>query len=91
MGATLGVTCIGAGVTIGTAGMLGTAVACGFGVTGIAGARSVSCAGCAGLVSAGCSTKTQGLAEVCGVVVVASGTASAGLTLCSHGCHLVWQ
>ena len=88
-GATLGVIGVGAGVTFGTAGMAGTAVACGFGVTGVAGVTSVGCTSCAGLAGAGCGTETWCLAGACGVVVVASGTVSAGLTLLSHRCHLV--
>ena len=89
MGATLGVTGIGMGVTSGTAGMVETAVACGFGVTGMAGVTSVGCVGCAGFVGAGCGIDMQGLAGAYGVVVVASGTVSVGLTLCSYRCHLV--
>ena len=78
-------------MTFGTAGVVGTAVACGFGDAGVVGATSVGCTGCAGLVGAGCGTETWGLAGVCSVVVVASATASAGLTLHSHRCHLVQQ
>ena len=63
MGATLSVTGIDAGVTFGTAGMVGTAVVCGFGVTGIEGATGIGCAGCAGLVGAGCGMEMQGLTE----------------------------
>ena len=91
MGATLGVTGVGTGVTFVTAGAVGTAVVCGFGVIGVAVATSVHCTGCTGLVGAGCGTKTWGLAGACGVVVVASGTVSAGLRLHSHRCHLVQQ
>ena len=91
MGAALDVTGIGVGATFWTAGMVATPVACGFGVGGVAGVTSVGCAGCEGLVCAGCDTETQGLAGACGVVVVASGTVSAGLTLHSCRCHLVWQ
>ena len=42
MGATLGVTGIDAGVTFGTAGMVGTAVVHVFGVTGIVGTTGVA-------------------------------------------------
>ena len=56
--------------------MVGTAVVCGFGVTGIVGAMCVGCVGCAGLVDAGCGTKMQGLAGGCSVVFVASGSVS---------------
>ena len=90
MGSTLGVTGIDAGVTFGTAGMVGTAVVCGFGVTGIEGAQGVGCAGCAGLAGAGCGMETWSLAGACGVAVVLSGTVSVGLTLCSHRWHLMW-
>ena len=91
MGATLGVPGVGAGATIGTAGVVGTAVVCGFGDTGVTGATSVGCTGCAGLVGAGCGTKMWHLSRVCSVVVVASGTVSAGLTLHSCRCHPVQQ
>ena len=77
------------GATSGTAGVAGTAVVCGFGVTGVVGVTSVGCACCEGLASAGCGTEMWGLAGACGVVVVASGTVSAGSTLCSCRCHLV--
>ena len=87
----LGVTGVGTGVTFGTAGMVGTAVVCGFGITGVGGATGVGCAGCASLADAGCGTEMQGLAGVCGVVVLASGTVSVGLTLCSCMCPLVQQ
>ena len=78
-------------MTFGTAGVMGTAVICGFGVTGVAGATGVGCAGCAGLAGAGCSMEMWGLTATCGLVIAASGTVSAGLTLCSHRCHLVQQ
>ena len=45
------------GITSGTAGMVGTAMVCGFGVAGMVGATSVFCTGCAGLAGAGCGTK----------------------------------
>ena len=76
-------------MTFGTAGVVGTAVVCGFGVAGVVGATGVNCAGCAGLVGASCGTETHGLAGACRVVVLASGTVSAGWTLHSHRCHLV--
>ena len=79
------------GVTFGTAGMAGNAVSCGFGVTAMVGMTSVGCPGCAGMVGAGCGTETQGLAGVCGVVVVASGTVLACLKLHSCRYHLVQQ
>ena len=81
---------IGVGATFGTAGVVGTAVVCGFGVIGIAGASDVSCTGCAGLVGAGSGTETWGLAGACSVAIVASGTVSVGLTLYSCRCHLMW-
>ena len=65
-------------------------MACGFGVASVAGVTSVSCTGCAGLVGAGCDIEMHGLVGACGMVVVASGTVSAGLTLHSCRCHLVW-
>ena len=61
-GVMLGVTGIGAGVSFGTAGVVGTAVVCGFGVTGVAGATGTGGMGCVGLVVAGCGAETQGLA-----------------------------
>ena len=67
---------IGTGVTFGIAGMVGTAVVCGFGVAGIVGATDIGCAGCADLAGAVCGKETQGLAGVCSVAVVASGTVS---------------
>ena len=87
---TLGVMGVGTGVTFGTADVLGTAVVCGFVVTGVAGATGMGCTGCAGLVGAGCGTEIQGLAGDYSVVVVVSGTVSPGLTLHSHRCHLIW-
>ena len=90
MGAALGVTDEGAGVTFGAAGMVETAVVCGFGVAGLVGTTGIGCAGCAGLVHVGCSMEIWGLTGACGVVVVASGTVSVGLTLHSCRCHLVW-
>ena len=87
----MGVAGIGAGVTFGTAGMVGTAVVCGFGVTGIVGATGAGSIGCGGLVGAGCGAEMWGLMGTCSVAVVVSGTVSAGLTLCSCRCHLVWQ
>ena len=89
MGATLGVTGVGTGVTSGTAGVVGTVVVCGFGVTGVAGATSVGCTDCAGLVGSGCGTEMWGLAGACSVVIVASGRVSAGLPLHSCRCHLM--
>ena len=56
-------------------------------LTGFVGATSVGCTGCAGLVGA----ETQGLAGACGVVVVASGTVSEGLTQHSYRCCLMQQ
>ena len=80
-----------AGVTFGTAGVVGTAVVSGCGVTGVAHATGMGCTGCTGLLGTGCGTETQGLAAgVCNVVVVVSGTVSAGLTLHSCRCHLMW-
>ena len=64
-------------MTIGTAGVVGTAVACGFGVAGVVGVTIVGCADCAGLFGAGCGTEMQCLAGDCSVVVLASGTMSA--------------
>ena len=51
-----------AGATFGTAGMVGTAVVCGFRVTGIVGATGEGCASCAGLMGAVCDAEMQGLA-----------------------------
>ena len=87
----LGVTGIDAGVTFGTAGMAGTAVVCGFRVTGIVGATGTGGMGCTGLVGAGCGIRTWGMVGACSVAIVASWTVSVGLTLCSCRCHLVWQ
>ena len=78
-------------MTLGTAGVVGTAVVFGCGVTGVVGATCVGCAGCAGLVGAGCGTETWSLAGACSVVVVVSQTVSAGLTLHSFRCYLIWQ
>ena len=91
MGDTLGVTGVDTGVSIVMAGVVGTAVVCGFGVTGVVGATGVGCTGCAGLVGAGCGKETWGLAGACSVVVVASETVSAGLTVHSCRCHIMWQ
>ena len=77
-------------VTFGTAGMVGTAVVCGFRVTGIVGATGAGGMGYAGLGGAGCGAETWGLAGACGVAVAALGTVSAGLALHSHRCCLVW-
>ena len=85
-----GATGIGTGVTFGTADVVEAAVVCGLGVTVIADAIGTGGMGCAGLVGADCGADTQGLAGACRVAVVASGTASADLTLHSHWCHLVW-
>ena len=90
-GAALGVTGVDAGATFGTAGMVGTAVVCSFGVTGVACATGKGCASCAGLVCAGCGAEMQGLARSCSVAVVVSGAAWVGLTLHAHRCHPVWQ
>ena len=87
----LGVTGIGTGVTLGTARMVGIAVVCGFRVAGIAGAIGTGGMGCVGLVGAGCGMEIRGLSGACGVAVVASGTVSAGLRLCSHRYHHMWQ
>ena len=57
-----------------TAGVVGSAVVCGFGVTGITGATGAGGRGCAGLVGAGCGAETWGLAGACSMAVVASGT-----------------
>ena len=67
---------------MGEAGAVGTAVVCGFGVAGIAGATDTGGICCAGLVDAGCGAETWGLVRACSVAVVASGTVSVGLTLC---------
>ena len=48
---------IDAGVTFGTAGLVGTAVVCGFRIIGIVGATGTCGMGCAGLVIAGCGTE----------------------------------
>ena len=78
-------------MTTGTAGVEGTAVICGSGVTGVVSTTSISFAGCAGLVGAGCHAEIWGLAGACSVAIVASGTVSVGLTLHSHRCHHVQQ
>ena len=85
----MGAAAIGAGMTFGTAGMVGTAMVCGFGIAGIAGMTGAGSKGCVGLVDAGCGTETWGLARACGVAIVASGMVSVGLTLHSWRCHLV--
>ena len=87
----MGVMGVGTGATFGTAGVVVTAVVCGCGVTVVVDATGVGCAGCAGLLGAGCGTETWGLTGACSVVVVVSGTVSAGLTLHSCRCHLMWQ
>ena len=56
-GAALGVEGVDAGVTFGTAGMVGTAVVCGFRVTGAAGVTGEGCASCSSLAGAGCGTE----------------------------------
>ena len=81
---------VGTGVTLGADGLVGTAVVCGCGVMGVVDATGVGCPSCAGLVGAGCDIETQGLAGICSMVVVVSGTMLAGLTLHSHRSHLVW-
>ena len=78
-------------VIFGTAGVVGTAVVCGFGVTSTAGITGKGYASCAGLAGAGCGVGMQGLAGACSVAVVVSGTVSADLTLHLHRCHLVQQ
>ena len=70
----LGITGLGTGVTLGTAGMTGAAVVCVFRVTGVAGSLGEGCASCASLVGAGYGTEMQGLEEACSVAVMASGT-----------------
>ena len=85
----LGVPGIGTGATFRTAGMVGTAVVCGCGVADIVDPTGEGCAGCAGLVGAGCGTETQGLAGACGMAVVVPGIVSVGLALHSHRCHLM--
>ena len=90
-GAALGLAGIDAGATFQTTDMVGTAVVCGFGVTGIVAVTGKGCTSCAGLVGAGCGADMQGLAGACSVAVVVSGTVSVGLTLHSHRCHLVQQ
>ena len=71
--------------------MVGTAVVCGFGVAGIAGATGTGGKDYACLVGAGCGAETWGLVGACSVAVVASGTVLVGLTLHSCRCHLMWQ
>ena len=68
-------------MTFGTAGTVGTAVVCGFGVADIVGSTGTDGTGSAGLVGAGYGAETWSLAEACSVAVVASGTVSLGLTL----------
>ena len=53
----LGVAGMDARVTFRAAGMVRTAVVCGFGVTGIVGATGKGCAGCVGLAGAGCGAE----------------------------------
>ena len=60
----------------------------GLGVTGVAGATGI---GCAGLVGAGSGRGMQGLLGACGVVVVVFGTVLLGLTLHLHRCRLMRQ
>ena len=75
----LGVTGVGTGVTLGAASMVGAAVVCGLGVSGIVGATGKGCASCAGLVGAGCGAEMQGVAGACSVAVVVSGAVSVWL------------
>ena len=87
IGAKLGVTDIGAskGAT------LGTAVVCGFVVTGVAGATGRGCSSWAGLAGAGDFTEMQGLTGVCSVAYVIAEVVSVGLTLHSWRCCLIQQ